>query len=110
MGGFSPEEWQARQEYWARELGRLRLGVEPLEEQLARYRRATWVLTTVSGGIAAIILALFTAFGAAQIGAGLAGLVWLPIVALAWLEYRRMKKNAARYESERRQFEQRARF
>ena len=34
--------WRVRERNWARRLGRLRLGVEPLEEQLTRYRRTTW--------------------------------------------------------------------
>ncbi len=34
--------WRTREAVWRRKLGRLRLGVEPIEEQLARYRRVTW--------------------------------------------------------------------
>ena len=45
--------WRARERNWARRLGRLRLGVEPLEEQLTRYRRTTWALAVVPGIIAA---------------------------------------------------------
>ena len=39
--------WRVRERKWARRLGRLRLGVEPLEEQLNRYRRTTWALALV---------------------------------------------------------------
>src|SRR5262245_65983849 len=34
--------WRLRERYWRRKLGRLRLGVEPVQGQLRRYRRVTW--------------------------------------------------------------------
>ena len=52
----------------ARKLGRLRLGVEPLEEQLARYRRVTWGLTAVPAVIGADVPGLFAAFGGPDVG------------------------------------------
>jgi hypothetical protein len=36
------DEWQERERQWQRRLGRLRLGAEPIAEQLAKYRRVTW--------------------------------------------------------------------
>ena len=39
--------WRLRENHWRRKLGRLKLGVEPIEEQLTRYRRVTWALTAV---------------------------------------------------------------
>src|SRR6516225_6052938 len=60
--------WAARSKHWARKLGRVRLGVEPIEEQLARYRRVTWVLTAVPGFVAAFLFCLFAVFGRPDIG------------------------------------------
>ena len=48
--------WRMREKQWRRKLGRLRLGVEPIEEQLARYRRVTWVLTAVPAVIGLMFL------------------------------------------------------
>ncbi len=47
----------------------------------------TWVLTAVSLGLAPIFLALFTAFRRPDVGAILAGILMLPVVSLAWLDY-----------------------
>ena len=41
-GGRIESRWRLRENQWRRKLGRLRLGVEPIEEQLARYRGVTW--------------------------------------------------------------------
>ena len=60
--------WRTREQEWRRRLGRLRLGVEPIEEQLERYRRVTWALTAVPAIIAVMFLGLFIAFGRFDIG------------------------------------------
>src|SRR5262245_48007663 len=60
--------WRAREEVWRRKLGRLRLGVEPIEEQLARYRRVTWALTAVPAGLAVMFFTLFAIFGYPLVG------------------------------------------
>jgi hypothetical protein len=52
------DRWRERERAWARKLGRLRLGVEPLPDQLARYHRMTWALTLVSGTISLMFLCL----------------------------------------------------
>jgi hypothetical protein len=101
-------DWAERQQYWRRKLGRLRLGVEPLDEQLARYLGVTWGLTIVPAVIGTIIIVLFTVFGAWRIGVLLAGLLFLPVVAVAWLDYWRIRRNVERYEAERREYEARA--
>jgi hypothetical protein len=94
--------WSERERHWQRKLGRLRLGAEPLAEQLERYRRVTWALTIVPGVIALIFLALFTAFGQPLIGLALVLLLPAPIVAGAWLDFRRLQRLVTQYEQERR--------
>ena len=79
--------WKVRERYWRGKLGRLRLGVEPLEEQLARYRRVTWVLTAVPAGVALMFVGLFTAFQRPDVGGILAFVLLLPIVVFAWIDY-----------------------
>ena len=95
-------DWTLREQYWRRRLGRIRLGAEPVEEQVAKYRRATWLVTGVSGGLAAIFVALFSAFRRPDIGAILAGILFLPVVALAWLDDAMTKVRVARYLAEER--------
>jgi len=94
------EAWQARQRYWQRKLGRLRLGVEPLPEQLVRYRRVTWMLTAVPLVIALMFVSLFAAFRRPEIGLILAAILLLPIVIFAWLEYGLLVLRVARYTRE----------
>lgn len=95
------ERWQERQRHWARKLGRLRLGVEPLEEQLSRYRRVTWTLTIVAGTIALMFLTLFSVFGRPDLGLVLAGLIFVPTGLGPWLGYRRLERRTAAYQTER---------
>ena len=94
------EAWQARERYWQRKLGRLRLGVEPLEVQLARYRRVTWMLTAIPLGIALIFVSLFAAFRRPEIGLIVAAVLLLPIVVFAWVEYGLLVFRVARYTKE----------
>jgi hypothetical protein len=101
------EAWAARQQYWRRQLGRLRLGVEPLEEQVARYRRATWMLTFVASVIGVMFLSLFAAFRRPDLGVILALLVVVPIGGVAWLDFLRLERRAARYLRELHEFERR---
>ena len=91
------EAWQARQRYWRRKLGRLRLGVEPLEEQLARYRRVTWMLTAVPMGIGLMFVGLFAAFERPDVGLLLAAVLLLPVVVVAWFDYGLLRHRARRY-------------
>jgi hypothetical protein len=100
--------WRTREQEWRRKLGRLRLGVEPLDEQLARYRRVTWALTAVPAIIAVMFLGLFTAFGRSDIGAVVVAILFGPIIAFAWLGFKKLERRAnaylaelARFESER---------
>jgi hypothetical protein len=101
--------WRNREQEWRRKLGRLRLGVEPLEEQLARYRLVTWALTAVPAIIAVMFLGLFTAFGRPDIGALVVVILFGPVIAFSWLGFKRLERRAnaylaelARFENERR--------
>jgi hypothetical protein len=85
--GDLESRWRQRENQWRRRLGRLKLGVEPIEEQLTRYRRVTWVLTAVPSLIGLMFLTLFTVFGRPDIGLIFDGIVLLPIVIGAWLDY-----------------------
>jgi hypothetical protein len=92
--------WRKREVWWRRKLGRLRLGVEPLEEQLARYRRVTWALTIVPSILAVMFIALFTAFGRPDIGLILDTVLLLPIMLVAWVDHAILAHRARRYLAE----------
>jgi hypothetical protein len=93
--------WRERERVWRRKLGRLRLGVEPIEEQLVRYRRVTWALTAVPAGLALMFLTLFTAFGRPDVGLIFDAIILLPIVLVAWADYGLIARRARRYLAER---------
>jgi hypothetical protein len=93
--------WRQREAWWQGRLGRLRLGAEPVEEQLARYRRVTWALTIVPGIIALLFVSLFAAFGRAEIGLLVVLILFLPIVARAWLDHASLTRRARCYLEER---------
>jgi hypothetical protein len=93
-------EWERA---WRKKLGRLRLGVEPLRDQLAKYRRATIGMTIVPTFLAIFITTLFTAFGRPAIGLIVSAILFLPVVVFAWLEFARLERLVARYESELRE-------
>ena len=97
--------WRVRERQWARRLGRLRLGVEPLEEQLTRYRRTTWALAVVPGIIALMFLSLFTVFGRPDIGLIVISILFVPMILCAWLGYARLKHRADAYLADRASFE-----
>jgi hypothetical protein len=92
--------WRERQAWWRRKLGRLRLGVEPLEEQVAKYHRVTWALTVVPTVLAAMFIALFTAFSRPDIGLILSAILLLPIVVFAWIDQALLARRARRYLAE----------
>jgi hypothetical protein len=92
--------WRLRENHWRRKLGRLKLGVEPVEEQLTRYRRVTWALTAVPAVIGLMFLTLFTVFGRPDIGLIFDAIVLLPIVVGAWLDYAWLARKARRYLTE----------
>lgn len=92
--------WHAREDVWRRKLGRLRLGVEPIEEQLARYRRVTWLLTAVPTVLAVMFFTLFAIFGYPLVGLVLDAVLLLPIALGAWADYGWMAYRARRYRAE----------
>lgn len=94
------ERWESRRRYWKRKLGRLRLGVEPLDDQLARYRRVTWLLTAIPLAMGLFIVALFTAFKRPDVGVVFASVLFLPIIAIAWIDFGLMAWRASCYERE----------
>src|ERR1700733_6130154 len=89
--------WRLRENHWRRKLGRLKLGVEPIEEQLARYRRVTWALTAVPAAIGLMFLTFFTVVGRPDIGLIFDAVVLLPIAVGAWLDYALLARRARRY-------------
>lgn len=98
---MTAEDWAVRERRWRGKLGRLRLGVEPLTEQLARHRRVAWALTVVPGGIGLMFVALFAAFGAPLVGLGVGGGLVGPIVLVAWLDYARLAHRVRDFEMDR---------
>ncbi len=101
-------DWRVRQRYWARKLGRIRLGAEPVEEQLAKYRRVTLMLTAVPFGVALMFFALFSAFGRPDVGLILSAVLLLPIVTIAWLDFSLLYHRVHAYMHEARNQEQRS--
>jgi hypothetical protein len=101
----SDADWEARQLYWRRKLGRLRLGAEPIEEQLERYRRVTVVLTVIAAALALVFVSLFTAFGRPDVGAVVAFVLFAPVVATAWVDHALLRRRAAGYLAELREYE-----
>jgi hypothetical protein len=96
--------WAEREGSWRRRLGRIRLGAEPLDQQLARHRRVARGLTIVAAIVAAQFVALFAAFHAPATGAIVAGVLFLPVVGLAWLEDWSLHRRVAAYLHERREY------
>ena len=98
--------WSVRERQWARRLGRLRLGAEPLEEQLTRLRRTTWALALVASLIALFVLTLFTVFGRPDIGLVVILILFGPMILFPWLGYTRLKRRAAEYLVDHARFEE----
>lgn len=90
-------EWAARLRYWRRKLGRIRLGVEPVDEQLDRYRRITLLLTAIAAGVALIIFSLFTIFRRPDVGAVLVLILFAPVVAVAWFDHAMLRLRVSAY-------------
>ena len=94
-------QWSDRESMWRHKLGRLRLGVEPIEEQLGRYRRVTWVLTAIPLALSCFIVILFLVRGRSDVGAVVAAILLLPIVLGAWIDHAILVIRARSYLRER---------
>ncbi len=92
--------WSARLQYWRRKLRRLRLEAEPLETQLARYRRVTWALTAIPLALALMFVALFSAFRRPDVGIVLALILLAPVVVVAWIDDGLLRRRASLYTRE----------
>jgi hypothetical protein len=90
-------EWLARERYWKNKLGRIRLGAEPVEQQLDKYRRVTWMLSVLPLGLGLFIVALFTAFRRPDVGVILAAILFVPVVSIAWLDFVRLRARVRAY-------------
>jgi hypothetical protein len=98
---MTPDDWEKlarwRDEALQANLGRLRLGAEPIEEQVRRQRRATWALTVIMTILGFLFFSLFTGFGRPDVGAVLACVLVAPILIIVWREYFQMAKRAQLY-------------
>jgi hypothetical protein len=93
----SPDPDRDDRQCWQAKLGRLRLGAEPIEVQLERYRQATWVLTAIPTFLAIFIFTLFAAFRRPGIGSIVALILFVPVVSIAWIDFAILKGKAIRY-------------
>jgi hypothetical protein len=99
------DRWREREREWAERLGRLRLGAEPIEDQLARYRRVTWGLMIVPAIISLMFLALFSVFGRPDIGLLVILILFVPMIVFAWTGYKRLERKGRAYLAERTRYE-----
>lgn len=90
-------DWEDRLRHWGRKLGRLRLGAEPIEEQVARYLRVTVALTVIPLLIGLMFVALFAAFRRPDVGAILALILLAPIIVIAWFDHALLRLRASAY-------------
>ena len=94
-------DWSERELYWRSRLRRLRFGVEPLPVQVERYRKVTIALSAVSAGVALMFLMIFSAFRRPDIGLILIAVLFVPMVSIAWLDFRKLAGRVDEYERER---------
>jgi len=87
--------------YWRRKLPRFRLGAEPIGEQVERHRRVTLALTAIASMVGMIFLAIFAAFGRPDVGGIVVGILLVPVVAWAWIDFGVARSRARAYLRER---------
>ena len=95
------DDGPGREAYWRRKLRRFRFGAEPIGEQLARQFRVTIALTAIPGGIGLMFLAIFGAFGRVDVGMVVVGVLVVPVVAFAWIDYAVSRARTSAYLEER---------
>ncbi len=96
LSRLSPE----RVQYWSSRLGRIRLGVEPVEMQLEHLRKITWLILALITFLEVFFLSLFTAFRRPDIGLVLISISLVPIELMAWLDYVRLRNRVREYRAE----------
>jgi hypothetical protein len=87
----------ARDVYWARKLRPILLGAEPVEEQLSRSFYGMIVISAVTSFIGLFVLAIFAAFGRADIGLLVVGESFLPGTLWFWLDYSILRRRTLAY-------------
>lgn len=65
--------------------------------QVARYRRVTMMLTAIPSALAVFIIALFAAFRRADVGLVLAVVLFVPVVVIAWVDFKLLERRANQY-------------
>lgn len=90
-------DWPARERYWRRKLGRIRLDAEPVEDQVAKYQRVTWALSAVLLALSLMFVGLFSAFHRPDVGLALAGFLFLPVAVVAWIDLALLRARADQY-------------
>ncbi len=83
--------------YWGTRLGRIRLGVEPVEGQLEIIHKMTWVIIGVVTFFEVFFMSLFLGFGRPDIGLVLVGISLVPIELMAWFDYIKLKNRVKEY-------------
>ena len=99
------DRWREREREWSQRLGRLRLGAEPIEDQLAKYRRVTWGLMIVPAIISVMFLVLFSIFGRPDIGLLVILILFVPMIVFSWLGYKGLERKGKAYLAERARYE-----
>jgi hypothetical protein len=97
--------WPERERQWRVALGRIKIGVEPIGEQVEKYRLVTWMITALAAGIGLMFVALFSAFRHPMIGLTVAVVLFGPLILSAWIGFLRLKAKAARYVLEKQEVE-----
>jgi len=91
----------AREIDWQRKLRPIRVGAEPILDQLRRRFQAMLLMTGLTSMIALMMLAIFAGFGRPDVGLGVAGLIVLPVTSWIWLDYLLLRSRTFAYWRER---------
>ena len=91
----------AREAYWRQKLRPIHLGAEPVEAQLAIKRGGMVVISGLTVFVGLLVLAIFGAFGRADVGLRIFGLIVVPATAWFWLDYGTLRRRASAYLRER---------
>ena len=92
----------SREAYWAHRLRPIHPGPRAqVETQLDQRRRGTIVVSALIGLIGLFLLAIFAAFGRADIGLRVLAIELVPATAFCWLDHLGLRKRARAYLRER---------